>query len=304
MLKTSFDAGVTKLLEPLKSIFSKPVKPNFTRQLFLLTDGQVPNNNDVTALVNANAGNTRVFAFGFGDSPGQSLVNGVAAAGRGKAEYIRQGEVIEEKIAPLLKRALRPALIDAAIEWKGVDNVQQMPPQLPPVFSGDHLLVYAFFDLSDDRAKPSVHFTHNGQTMGETSFSVEGLSNDEESLFSKLAARAMIKELEVTPERQLGLSGSLQRRGQSSTSRPKPTNRSKIDSTIMELSLKYGVMSKNVSLVAVETRPKDGSAGKMELREVPIQRSKDARRRGSTSADKSQQLKTKYFRYLVNSTVY
>ncbi|GAU89685.1 hypothetical protein RvY_02204 [Ramazzottius varieornatus] len=279
---TSANLGGTEILEPLQKIFSEPVKPNFARQIFLLTDGQVSNTDDVIALVNANADNTRVFAFGLGDSPSHSLIDGVALAGRGKAEYIKQGEVLEEKIGRHLNRALQPAITNAAVEWKGVDNVQQVPAKLPPVFNGDRLLVFAFFSLPAGSSQPVVRFRQDDKVAGETPFSVNGINVEENGIISKLAARAMIKELETTRQRQPLFGGSLQRRGKPSTTPTiKSESEEKIDKTIMELSLKYGVLSRNVSLVAVETRPQNGSgsAGKMELREVPIQLSQPKRER-------------------------
>ena len=133
---TSIDSDMdgTEVLSPLKNIYSTPPKPGFSRQIFVLTDGEVSNTQEVIELVRKNAPNSRVFAFGLGDSPSRSLVNGIAAAGNGKAEFIKTGELLEKSVGRQLSRALQPAVTDVAVEIKGGKDVQQAPKVLPPVF--------------------------------------------------------------------------------------------------------------------------------------------------------------------------
>ncbi len=42
-----------------------------------------------------------------------------------------------------LSRALKPALVDVRIDW-GVPSAEQTPFNLPPLFNGGRLLVYAW----------------------------------------------------------------------------------------------------------------------------------------------------------------
>ena len=41
------DMGGTEILDPLKAVFKKPPKPGMPRQVFLITDGEVGNTNQV-----------------------------------------------------------------------------------------------------------------------------------------------------------------------------------------------------------------------------------------------------------------
>ncbi|OQV25282.1 von Willebrand factor A domain-containing protein 5A [Hypsibius exemplaris] len=162
--QTTANLGGTEILPPLQHIFSTPPVAGFARQLFILTDGDVTNTESVINLVAQNTRSTRVFSFGIGNSPSRSLVNGVAMAGNGKAEFIKDGEQLEDKIGRHLARALQPAVVDAAVVWKGVENVQQVPNVLPPVFCGDRQLVFAFFEnLQDDAAVGIAHSAHDIQ---------------------------------------------------------------------------------------------------------------------------------------------
>lgn len=47
----------------------------------------------------------------------QHLVNGLAEADEGRAEFIRSGEQMEEKVLRQLKRALKPAVTDLALHF-------------------------------------------------------------------------------------------------------------------------------------------------------------------------------------------
>ena len=49
-------------------------------------------------------GQSRVFGFGIGSSVNRYLIEGVARAGRGAAEVVRQGEPADEAVARLYKR--------------------------------------------------------------------------------------------------------------------------------------------------------------------------------------------------------
>ena len=53
------DLGGTELYSPLEYIFSQPLNPNLTRQVFVLTDGSVSNTARVIELVRKNAGKAR-----------------------------------------------------------------------------------------------------------------------------------------------------------------------------------------------------------------------------------------------------
>jgi hypothetical protein len=62
------DLGGTELLKPLQWLKTKNPPKGCARQIFLLTDGEVSNVNEVTNLCREMATYTRIFSFGLGHS--------------------------------------------------------------------------------------------------------------------------------------------------------------------------------------------------------------------------------------------
>ena len=61
-------------------------------------------------LVRNNQDSARLFSLGIGYGVSTELLEGVAVAGRGTADFVTEGEAVEEKVVALLKRATSPAL--------------------------------------------------------------------------------------------------------------------------------------------------------------------------------------------------
>ena len=143
-------------------------------------------------------GSSRLFSFGLGDSPSRSLVNGIATAGKGKAEFVKNGELLEIAVGRQLSRALQPAVTDYHVTFHGVTRLQTVPTVLPPIFRGDRQLVYAIFAI--DKAgqnSPSIELQFDSvfdstPTMIPISLPVKKLPGSSQFL-SKLAARELIR---------------------------------------------------------------------------------------------------------------
>ena len=133
--------GGTEILQPLARIFAlPPPDPEFSRQIFVLTDGQVSNTNEVIKSISkAVAGAstpTRVFTLGLGAGASRALVNGMARAGRGTAFFVDDDDTTELSgtVIRQLKQALQPGIPDLVLEWTSVDGdveVTNVGPRLP-----------------------------------------------------------------------------------------------------------------------------------------------------------------------------
>jgi len=123
--KMEANYGGTEVHAPLKSIFSQSSIQGYARQIFLLTDGAVSNDDQVIKLVRSNNKSCRVFTLGLGSSASRHLVKGVARVGNGTSLFSNLNEDLRPKVVTLLKNALMPALTDLQILWNGIDKKLQ-----------------------------------------------------------------------------------------------------------------------------------------------------------------------------------
>jgi Ca-activated chloride channel family protein len=268
--------GGTEILPALEFVLGQRPRGESVRQVVVLTDGEVTNTDASIALARKHAAHTRVFTFGIGAGSSQHLVRGLARAGGGAAEFIFPGERIEPKVVRMFGRLLSPALTDVRVNWGAVDATQA-PSIVPPVFEGGRLLLYAFVREIRKHVTPTTVELTATSPSGPVRFAVEVDPSRMAPgrLVATLAARARIRELEESPEWTAA-------RG----SRQRERKESGITKEIVALSIRYGLISRETSFVAVERR-ETPVQGDMQLRRVPIALTTgwgDLHRRGATAA--------------------
>ena len=250
------DLEGTEILPALKFVFEQKATSELTKQVVVLTDGQVSNTDAVLALAKQYAPHVRVFTFGIGAGASHHLVRGLARAAGGSAEFIYPGESIERKVVRQFGRLLSPALTDVRLLWGNL-RATQAPTVLPPVFGAGRLLVYGL----DVSLTPSsiVRLTATGPA-GPIQFDVpvDAARAVDGRTVATLAARARIRELEESPE-------WIQSRG----SRQHERKATGINREIIDLSIRYGLISRETSFVAIERR-ETPVLGNVQLRRIPI----------------------------------
>lgn len=101
----------TEILGPIKAAFERRLG-DLPLEVMLLTDGEIWNEDDVFGYLNEQivekAVEARVFALGIGTDVSHTLVEGVARAGRGFAQFVTEREEgqAEGKVVRMLKGAL------------------------------------------------------------------------------------------------------------------------------------------------------------------------------------------------------
>jgi hypothetical protein len=257
---SSLDAnlGGTEILPALRAVLEQPRHGTLSRQIVILTDGQVTNTDAVLALAKEHCAEARIFTFAIGAGASHHLVKGLARAGTGLAEFIYPGERIEPKVVRLFGRLLSPAMTNVRIDWSRADVVQA-PSAVPPVFSGGRLLLYGFLKqggATPARARLSAEAPSGSKTWDveiDTRKAVAGRT------VATLAARSRIRELEESPE-------WTKTRG----SRQKDRKPDPVRQEIIALSKRYGLVSREASYVAIERRDTPVH-GDIQLRRVPVQ---------------------------------
>ena len=258
------DLGGTEILPALQFVLGQPSRPGLPRQVVVLTDGEVTNTDAVIALAAQHRHAARVFTFGIGAAASQHLVKGLARAGGGIAEFIHPGERIEAAVMRQVARLLSPALTDVRVEWVG-GSVTQAPAMVPPIFRDQRLLVYGHVTGGMPTA---VRLSATGPS-GSLEWEVPiagGLGQATPAAvdvgrvgaIATLAARARIRELEESESWQV-TRGSQQRERRESAVRQQ----------IIESSVRYGLLSRETSFVAIEHRAAP-VAGTLQLRRVPV----------------------------------
>ncbi|CAF2453889.1 unnamed protein product [Rotaria sp. Silwood2] len=276
------DLGGTELLGPLQWLEQHPPGQGCARQIFLLTDGEISNVNKVLDLCRSMATSTRIFSFGLGHSPSRSLVKGLARATNGRFVFIPPNNSVDVHVGEQLQKALQSCITNIEVKWNLGTNVMSAPTKVPPVYVNDRLIVYA---LAGD---PMFVFNHNSSVELLTDKTRLGTAKIDtipnvsvNRAIARLAAKALIIELQhskLLSSVKKNISGSLQSRFQKDY--PSPTQTTTIDEQeiikkrIIELSLKYQILSPHTAFIGVEKRANASNAD-MVLREVPIQISTD-----------------------------
>ncbi len=253
---TRADMGGTELLPALQWALEQPPVAGMPRQVLLLTDGEVTNTDEVIDLARRHASGARCFTFGIGAGASQHLVNGIARASGGAAEFISPGERIEAKVLRQFARVFAPALLDARVDW-GQAGVVAAADHLPPIFNGERASIYALLN-EPRRGTVRLSGTLAGRAVA-FDLPIDPASAVQGDTIATLAARARIRTLEEAGE-YLENRGSLQRRGRSNA---------KAAAEIAALGVKYQLASRETSFVAIEHR-ETLAEGRAELRRVPV----------------------------------
>jgi len=235
----------TEILPPLKKILEE--ETDFPRRVFVLTDGSVSNQREILKLTKKHSTDKKVFSLGIGSSADRNLVKGLARAGDGTFEFTVQGEMIAPKVIKQLKHCLQPNLNNIAIDWgSNMDDndISQAPSTIPQLYDGHRIQIFKV--LEEGVQVPNVikitankHFEKDAY---EEEIPVEE-SILEGDLLHKMFARKKIQELEENKH-----------------SKKKVT----------DLAVKYQVMSKYTSIIAVDTEENEFSL-MMQSRTIPNQ---------------------------------
>ncbi|CAF0916379.1 unnamed protein product [Adineta steineri] len=270
--------GGTQLVKPLKWVEEHSPKEGRCRQIFLLTDGEIANVSEVLNLSRSMSKSCRIFSFGLGKSPSRSLVKGLARSTNGCFCFIPPSTNVDIYVGQQLEKALQPSITNIEIKWNLSTEITTAPTNIPPVYVNDRLIVYG---LINDESFVFNHNTiielyNNTNKLSEANVKrIPNVTNDE--TIHRLAGKALILELQHSQLPSSIKKGSQQTRFQEynqQIAKSADDYKDEIKKRIIELSLKYNILSPYTSFVGIEKRL-NGNNDQMVLREVPIQISAD-----------------------------
>jgi Ca-activated chloride channel family protein len=259
------DLGGTEILSPLQHVYEHNLTRGCgSREIILITDGMVANEENVFKLIRAGQPETRVFSIGIGAGPNDHLIKGIARAGFGASEFIYPGERIEPKMMAIFSKVTEPRLMDTVVSWGSKDS-EQAPGELL-IFGGSPVTVWARLEAGGKTAgkkagKKAGKVTVKARLGGKSrKWDLEVVEVKSPGLpIPALWARERIRDLD-------GSGGEAAGRGSRQTER----KAGMIRDAIISLSRKYGVLSSLTSYIAIEKRKdKDKATGEIVLRKVP-----------------------------------
>ncbi|XP_039679606.1 von Willebrand factor A domain-containing protein 5A-like isoform X2 [Perca fluviatilis] len=250
------DLGRTEILTPLEHIYSQPCISSQPRQLFVFTDGEVENTEDVINLVKRNSGSHRCFSFGIGKGASSALINGLAKEGGGHAQFITDTDRMQPKVMQSLRFALHPTVVDISFKWdlpKGV-SVTALSPPITALFHGQRSLVYAQLTGQSSEAAEgcvTVKYSLAGHpSQNQLHFSLKP-AEDTGLTVHRLAAKTLIHSLEM----EEGEGGGEQD--------------GEVKKKVVELSVQSGLSSAFTAFIAVNKSDGEAIQGPLVLRNVP-----------------------------------
>ena len=114
------DLGGTNISSPLNAIYNDNnySKINLSKNIFLLTDGQVHDREQCINLITTNSSKFRIHSLGIGNSFDKILIEKCGKLGKGTSSFVEQVEKINSVVINILNKCLRPYITDIKFEFE------------------------------------------------------------------------------------------------------------------------------------------------------------------------------------------
>ncbi|WP_371823978.1 marine proteobacterial sortase target protein [Phyllobacterium sp. 628] len=240
-------AGGTEMLAPLEAALDdrRPNDQAFVRQIVLLTDGAIGNEQQLLDTIAAKLGRSRVFMVGIGSAPNNYLMNRAAELGRGTFTSIGSTDQVDERMRNLFAKLESPVITNLSATFSS-GNADVTPAILPDLYRGEPLVIAA--KLSSLSGTLTVKGMIGSQPW-EVTLPVAKAAKGEG--LSKLWARRKISDAEV--ESTLG-----------------KISRDEADKRILKLALENSLVSRLTSLVAVDKNVSRSQDKPLTRADVPL----------------------------------
>jgi Ca-activated chloride channel family protein len=141
--------GGTEILPALRAALADATPNDDTRlrQVVLLTDGAVGNEDQLLQEVGRSLGRSRVFTIGIGSAPNSYLMEHVARLGRGTFTHIGSEQEVGLRVSALLAKLESPVLTDLVATHDA--ELEVWPNPVPDLYVGEPIVLTA---VSNGRA--------------------------------------------------------------------------------------------------------------------------------------------------------
>jgi len=235
--KTDASMNGTQILPPLADIYKEDPADGFRRDIILITDGEISNEDEVIELVQRHNNTTALSAVGIGNGPNEFLIRGVTRSAGGASELIAPWERIEPKVLSLFRKVLAGRISNLKIDCGG--DIDQAPAY-PVAFIRQATSIFAKIRRNDcsDKSVTVNQYNRQGTILRKWIINLEKI-NEETMPTSKLWAREKIRDLEEGS----GLPEGTKQRQRIDGKKQK---------TVTDISRQYGVISRSTSFIGIE----------------------------------------------------
>lgn len=220
--------GGTEMAPALELAFENKT-PELMRQIVFITDGAVGNELELFKLIQQNLGDSRLFTVGIGSAPNMYFMSRAASFGRGTYTAIGDLNEVNEKMGLLLHKLSSPVSQNLKLVTDNGQMIESYPSPIPDLYMGEPLVITA--KVPDDTESLVLSGTVAGQSWSSSLAIKKGA---EKTAIAKVWARDKIRHL--------------------MDSRVGGNPIEEIKNEIVATALKYHLVSKYTSLVAVEEK--------------------------------------------------
>ncbi|MFO7638436.1 MAG: VIT domain-containing protein [bacterium] len=224
--------GGTEMLPALKRALALPRTEGISRSVVIVTDGYVTVEAEAFDLVRNSLGDANLFAFGIGSSVNRHLVEGLARVGMGEPFIITDQRAAPAEAERFRKYVATPVLTGVRLRFEGFDAYDVEPAGVPDVLAERPVIVFGKY-----RGRPQGRIVVTGRS-GRGSYR----QVLEASRTAASAGNAALRYLWARHRIQLLDDYNSVR------------NDPKRNEEILALGLKYNLLTRLTSFVAVDTR--------------------------------------------------
>jgi len=115
------DLGGTNISDPLREIYNSDnvySKINLSKNIFILTDGNVDNRDECINLIATNSYKFRIHSIGIGNYFDKILIEKCGKLGKGTSSFVENVENINSVVIDTLNKGLRPYITDIKFEFE------------------------------------------------------------------------------------------------------------------------------------------------------------------------------------------
>lgn len=223
--------GGTEIYDPLKFVLTDS-NTGLHKIILLFTDGEVGNESQIVSLIKEYSNSVSIFPFGIDTCVNMSFIDNIAASGNGLSEYVYPGERVDDKIIRQFSR-IQQSYVENLKIMDADENEYEVFPSIPKRIYPEDMYTF-YINLEKIKLEDGIIVTgiYNNKKFQEVIMAKE-VNNF--NIFSKAWAKAKIIELEniqVSNKRREDI----------------------IKKEIIDLSIRYNILSKYTSLVSILQR--------------------------------------------------